>query len=309
MNLAVLYRSVLLALLVALSATACRGKSKDATPEAVDAQGALTEQHDAAALVFSVDPNGQVKLTVKGTDGKPLEKGVSGTLSVRGDDPKARPTKVALVPDPKTGVLSAALPELVDDLTEVKYDLIVNDKPIKGTLHLPSGGTKEIEDNAKAPAASKIPPGTKGPNGGIVQVVGDDIVEIVAGKKSGTVRVYLLDPDLKPIPMGSRKIKLAFVSAKGSEVVVLAPEPGGQFCVGKMTVIENPIKITIAITYHDHTEVVLCNHHPGSVIVVGPSAPVIVILVSVSWDIDVVVVPPPVIIMHGKGKGKWKHRH
>jgi hypothetical protein len=313
MRFSVLYRSVLLALLVVLSMTACRGKSKDATPEGVEAQAALIEQHDAAALVFAVDPNGQVKLTVKGTDGKPIDKGVSGTLTVKGEDPKAEPIKVALVPDPKTGVLSAAIPELVDDLTEVKYDLVVNDKPIKGTMHVPSGGTKELEENAKATVESKVAPGTKGPNGGIVQVVGDDIVEIVAGKKSGAIRVYMLDPDLKPIPIGSHKVKLAFVNEKGPETVVLAPDPGGQYFVGKMKLIANPIKITIAITYQNHTEVVLCNHHPGSVIVVGPSAPVIIILVNVSWDIDIVITKPPVIIIHGKhkGKGKWhkKHRH
>jgi hypothetical protein len=142
--------------------------------------------------------------------------------------------------------------------------------------------------------------------------VGDDIVEIVAGQKSGTVRVYLLDPDLKPIKIGSRKVKLGFVSEKGSEIVVLSPDPGGQFFVGKMSMIVNPIQITVAVTYHEHTEVVLCNHLPGSVIVVGPSAPPIVILVNVSWDVAVVVAPPPpVIIMHGKGKGKgkWRYRY
>jgi hypothetical protein len=312
MRLAVLYRSILVALIAVLSLTACRDKSKDVTPEGIESQGALTEQHDAGALVFSVAPNGQVQLLVKGTDGKPLEKGVSGTLTVKGEGPKAEPVKVALLPDPKTGLLSAAIPELVDDLTEVKYELTVNDKPIKGTLHLPAGGTKELEENAKVTAEAKIPPGTKGPNGGIVQVVGDDIIEVVAGKTSGAVRVYLLDADLKPIPIGSRKIKLAFQNAKGSETVVLAPGPDSQYFVGKMTLIANPVKITVVLTYHDHTHVVLCGHHPGSVIVVGPSAPVIIILVNVSWDIDVVVVPPPpVIIVHGKGKGKghWKHKH
>jgi hypothetical protein len=310
MSLPALCRSILLSLIVVLSLSACRSKSKEITPETIESQGALTEQHDGGALVFSVDPKGQLQLLVKGPDGKPVTTGVSGTISVKDEDPKAEPVKVALVPDPKTGLLVAALPELVDDLTQVNYELTLNDKPIKGTLHLPAGGTNELEENAKEVEKAKVAPGTKGPNGGLVQVVGDDIIEIVAGKKSGAVRVYLLDADLKPIPMGSRKIKLAFAGPKGAETIELSPDPEGAYAVGKMSLVVNPVKITVAVTYHDHTEVVLCGHYPGKVIVVGSGAPVIIILVNVSWDVDVVISRPPVIIMHGKGKGKWhKHKH
>lgn len=299
-------RSILLSLMVVLSLSACRSKSKEITPETIESQGGLTEQHDSGALVFSVDPKGQLQLLVKGPDGKPVTTGVSGTIKVKDEDPKAQPVKVALVPDPKTGLLVAAMPELVDDLTQVDYELNLDGKPMKGTLHLPAGGTNEIEENAKEAEKVQVPVGKKGPNGGIVQVVGDDIIEIVAGKKSGAVRAYLLDADLKPIPMGTRKIKLAFASPKGSETIELSPGPDGAYAVGKMTLVINPVKITIAVTYHDHTEVVLCGHHPGTVVVVGLSAPVLVILVNVSWDVDVVIHRPPVIIRHGKGKGKWR---
>jgi len=41
---------------------------------------------------------------------------------------------------------------------------------------------------------------------------------------------------------------VGFVSEKGSETVVLAPDPEGDFLVGKMILIANPIKITVAVT-------------------------------------------------------------
>jgi hypothetical protein len=307
MSLQAFYRPILFALIAILSLTSCR--KKEATPEGLEDQGAITEQNNGAALVFSVAPDGKVKALVKGPDGKPLDKGVSGAVIVKGAEPKAEAVRVAFVPEPKTGLLVAAMPELVDDVTEVKYELTVNDKPIKGVFHLPAGGTKELDENAKAAVKVKIPAGKKGPNGGVLQVVGDDIVEIVAGKKNGSVRAYVLDPDLKPVQIGDRKIKIAFVTSKGTDVVVLSPDPGGTFFVGKLKVIENPVKITIALTHHDHTAVVLCGYDPGNVLVVGPSAPVLVILADVSWDVDVVIVPPrPVIMVHGKGKGKWKKK-
>jgi hypothetical protein len=337
MSLRALYRSIFFAIIAVLSLTSCR--KNEAIPERLEDQGAITEENNGVALAFSAAPNGKLKLFVKGPDGKPLDKGVSGAVIVQGAEPKAEAVKVAFVPEPKTGLLVAAMPELVDDVTEVKYELNVNDKPINGVLHLPAGGTKELEETAKVAVKVKIPAGQKGPNGGILQVVDDDVVEIVAGQKNGTVHAYVLDPSLKPVRLGDRKLKIAFVTSKGPDVVVLSPDPGGTFFVGKLKVIENPVKITVALTHHDHTEVVLCGYEPGKVIVVGPRAPGLVILAAVSWDVDVVIAPPrpvviapprpgvvvqpqpgvvvqpqpvvvvqprPVIMMHGKGKGKGK---
>src|SRR5262245_22203593 len=102
MRLTVFYRSVLLAFLAVFSLSACRSKAKEGaapesgvTSESIETQGALIERHDAGELVFSVEPNGKLKLLVKGTDGKPVQ-GVTGTLSVKGEDVKAAPTKVTL---------------------------------------------------------------------------------------------------------------------------------------------------------------------------------------------------------------------
>jgi hypothetical protein len=307
MRLTLFYRSILFSLTVvvlALSLAGCGGKGE--AEEGFDAREAIVEQNGATRLALAVDRGGKAKLSVKGADGKPVP-GVTGTLAVKGESPTALASRVPLTPEPKTGLLLASLPELADDLTEVRYDLNVGGRPLNGTMHVPAGGTKELEESAQVAAKAKIAPGTRGPNGGVVQVVGDDVIEVIAGQKKGAVRAYVLDSNLKPVAIGSRTIKLGLVSEKGSEVVVLAPDPGGQFLVGKLTLIANPIKITIAVTYHGETVVAVCNHPPGSVIVVGPGAPVIVILANVSWDIDVVVVQrPPVIVVHGKGKGKGK---
>ena len=116
-------------------------------------------------------------------------------------------------------------------------------------------------------------------------------------------------PQAKP-----KKITIGFVSAKGPETIVLAPEPDGVYFVGKMNVVVNPVKITVAVIDHDDVDVVLCGYHPGKVVVVGASAPTIVVLANVGWGVTVVN-PRPVIIVndhghgwHGKGKGRghWK---
>jgi hypothetical protein len=314
MRATLLLRSMLAALAITVAAPGCRSKSQDITVENIQDKGALTEQHEAATVVWSVTSDGQVRALVKKPDGKPLDKPATGTLTVKGSDPGATPTTASLAQDSDTGLLTATIPKLDDDLTEVKYEIKVDGKNVIGALHLPPGGTKELEESAKVAAEVKIPEGKKGPNGGVIQVVGDDVVEIVADKASGKVRVYVLDEDLKPVKIEDRKITIAFVTAKGPETIVLAPDPGGLYFIGKMSVIANPVKITVAVTYQEHTHVVLYGYHPGTVIVVGPSAPVIVVLVKVDWDVDVTVVnPAPVIVIddhhHWKGKGKHRGKH
>ncbi|MGK4003833.1 hypothetical protein WMF31_14470 [Sorangium sp. So ce1036] len=82
----------------------------------------------------------------------------------------------------------------------------------------------------------------------------------------------------------------------------------------------NPTKITVVLKHGGRTDVVLCNHRPGSVIVVGPSAPVIGILVATAWAVKVRARPTVVVhdddddggrvlVIHkGKGKGRWRFR-
>src|SRR5262249_49315367 len=141
----------------------------------------------------------------------------------------------------------------------------------------------------------EIPAGKKGPNGGVVQVVGDDIIEIVADKNSGQLRVYVLDTDFKPVPIGERKVTLGFVGPT-TEIVVPESGPGGAYFVGKLSAKVNPIKITVGVRYHgtlhDALHVALVGYRPGITIVVGAAAPPIVLLVATPW---VVVTPPAVI--------------
>jgi hypothetical protein len=207
------------------------------------------------------------------------------------------------------GVLTGQMPKLEADLTQVGYDLDVEGAKVQGTLDLPRGGTKELVDSAnEAAAAKKLPPDAKGPNGGVVQVVGDDIVEVVADKDSGAVRMYVLDDDLKPVPVGKRKGKLAF-GGVAPEIVVLDADPSGMYLSGKCVGKAPPSKITIEVIEGDEIDVALCHYVPGGVIVVGPAAPVIAIFIVTGWTVVVlpVVVQPGVVVVHkGKGKGKFK---
>jgi hypothetical protein len=315
-----LLRSIFVALAVSVALPACRSKSEEKsapeiTAESMPEQGVITEQHDSASVTWSVARDGQVKALVKTPDGKPIQTGVTGTIIVKGEGPEATPVELPLVPDPKTGMLIGLLPKQLDaDVTEMDYELKINGKPVQGTLHIPPGGTAELEANAKVAAKVTLPEG-KGPNGGVVQVVGEDVVEIVADKSSGNVRLYVLDDGLKPVKIEDRKVKVAFVSPEGPDTIVLAPDPGGLYFTGKMRVIAPPRKITVALTYRGETDVVLCGYRPGAVVMVGAAAPSFGVLVDVSWG---VAVAAPVIVVDGhhhwkgkgkgKGKGKWKGR-
>src|SRR6185295_15920709 len=130
---------------------------------------ALTEQQPAAAVTWLVTPDGQVKAIVKSPDGKPLDKGVTGTVTAKPLDKGAKPVTAKLEADAKPGAYMAALPKLEADLTDVSYKLEVDGKPVVGTLHLPRGGTKQLVTSAKAVEEAKLAPDAKGPNGGIVQ--------------------------------------------------------------------------------------------------------------------------------------------
>lgn len=315
MSNATLLRSLLAALSLttaSLMVTACGKTSASITAENIQEQPTITEQHEAGSVVWSVDPEGHVAALVRGPDGKPIEKDVTGTVTVKGPGADDVPIAVALVPDPDKKVLVSVIPMLQEDLTEMKYEVKAGDKPMKGTLHLPPGGTVALVESSKVAAEVKIPEGKKGPNGGTIQVVGDTIVEVVADKSSGQVRAYVLDADLKPTKIGTKKITIGFVTEKGPDTIVLVPDPGGLYFVGKTKVVVNPVKITVAVTDGDYTDVVLCGWYPGKVVVVGAGAPTIVVFAPVKWDV-VVVNPTPVIVVddhhhhwHGKGKGKGK---
>lgn len=292
------------------SGAGCGKKGGEAAAEAVSAESAVTEKNGDLEAAWDVTPDGKVTAFVRDKDGLPVNKGLTGTVTVKGGAP------IPLTPQGDTGILTAQIPALADDLTEVGYDLQVGDAKATGAMHLPRGGTKELVESAQEAAAAKpIDKDKKGPNGGVVQVVGDDIVEVVADKNSGQVRMYFLDDDLKVIPIGKRKGKIGMVGA--SPVIIdVNPDPSGLYLVGKVPVVIQPSKITIEVVDGDEVDVAVCGYVPGGVIVVGPAAPVIAIFIVTGWPVVVVptpvVVQPGVVVVKGKGKGKWKwkgHKH
>jgi hypothetical protein len=304
---------VLLALAAAFALPACSKKDEptaggEITAESAAAEEAITEQHEPATVSWVVAPEGKLKARFKTADGAPLGNSVTGTVTVKPVRADAKPVTAKLVYDTEAGVHTAEIPALDADLTEVKYDVSVKGKPIKGALHVPRGGTPELVASAKVAAKVEIPAGKKGPNGGVVQVVGDDVVEIVADAKTGESRVYVLDADFKPIPVGKRKVKIAVVG-EAPEAIELQPEPEGLYFTGKLAVVKtNPHRLTVVL--HGESApapvVVLCGYHPGTVVVVGHGAPVVGLFVAVGWAPVVVVDPTPAVIVVGKGKGKGK---
>lgn len=310
----------MLMLTAVVALPACSKKEDSAKPEisaenAAATEDAFTEQYEPATVSWVVAPEGKLKARFKAPDGAPLGTSVTGSVTVKPVQADAKPVTAKLVYDTEAGVHTAEFPALEADLTEVSYDVSVKGKPVKGALHIPRGGTRELVASAKVSADVKLPEGKKGPNGGIVQVVGDDMIEVVADVKTGESRVYVLDDDFKPIPVGKRKVKLAVVGS-APETVELQAEPQGLYFTGKLAVVKtNPHKLTVVLHGERSPEpvVVLCGYHPGTVVVVGPGAPTVGLFVAVGWAPAVVVVDPTpnvVVVGHGKGKGKgrwgWK---
>jgi hypothetical protein len=303
-----------LLLVAAVGLPACSKKDDAAKPEitaeSAAAEEAITEQHEPASVSWVVAPEGKLKARFKAPDGAALGTSVTGTVTVKPIQANAKPVTAKLVYDTEAGIHTADIPALDADLTEVSYDVSVKGAPIKGALHVPRGGTRELVATAKVSAEVKLPEGKKGPNGGVVQVVGDDVIEVVADVKTGETRVYVLDDDFKPIPVGKRKVKIAVV-ASAPETVELAAEPQGLYFTGKLAVVKtNPHKLTVVLHGERSPQpiVVLCGYHPGRVVVVGPSAPTVGLFVAVGWAPAAVVVvnPTPNVVVVGKGKGKGK---
>jgi hypothetical protein len=292
---------------------ACSKKTPapEVTEESAAAEGTLTEQHPAATVTWMITPDGKVQARIKAPDGTPIDKNVTGTVTAKPLKKVERPVTATLAADAKPGNYTATLPPLEADLTDVSYELAVNGAPLTGTLQLPKGGTTQLVTAAKESAAVKLPADKKGPNGGIVQVAGDDVLEIVADKSTGQVRIYVLDDDFKPVAVGKRKVKLGVVGGS-SEVVDLQIEPKGLYFTGKLVGKTDPVKLTVVLYPEDKPEpvVVLCGWQPTTVIVVGPGAPVVGLFVAVNWGPVIVVDDhgPSFVIMGGHGKGKGKGR-
>jgi hypothetical protein len=160
-------------------------------------QAPLVEEREDGKAEWMVQPDGRVRVRVVGKDGKAV-RDASGTVTVNA---KAVPLVVA------GDALVASVPPLEGALTEIAYALQVGGSKWTGSLHVPAGGTQELLQ----PPTVSVPEGTRGPNGGIVDVVGDQRVEILVDKESGEVRVFLLDEKLQAVPVtADTEITIAF---------------------------------------------------------------------------------------------------
>lgn len=191
-----------LALAGALAVGCNRNKGEDASADPASAEAAFVEERDEGKLEWIVQPDGKVRVKVTVNEGG--APALSGALLVDGQS-------YSLTADGMS--LSGEGPKLSAELTNITYSLKVGDNTWDGTLHVPPGGTKEL---VAVPTIS-IPEGTKGPNGGVVDVIGDQRVEIVTDEKTGEVRVYFLDENLKVIPVGSSTAVIAFQQQQEEE--------------------------------------------------------------------------------------------
>jgi len=269
----------------------CKGDaevSSDVTANAEMAVGAeaalgadaIIEEHEGGSVAWDVAPDGNVRAAVV-VDGKPVQKDVNATLVFKaGADAEAR--TVPLTVDAKTGFLVGAGPKLEADITEVNYTINVNRKPWSGALHVPVGGTAQLVANARASVEVKLPEGNVGPNGGVVQVVGKDRVELVADEASGEVRVYVLDADFKAVAVGERSISLG-VYAGAPHMLALAAADGGAYFRARWSLNVDPLKITIAVRNAGVTSVALVGYRPGARVIVRADAPRVKVRTKTKW--------------------------
>lgn len=281
-----------------------------AEAEAAVGAEAVIEEHDGGSVAWNIAPDGNVKAAVSGPDGKLIRENVNGTLEWKaGGEVKTVPLNL----DAKGGLLLGAGPKLEGDLTEVNYKLTVDSKPWTGTLHLPAGGTAELVAGAKAAVAVEVPEGKLGVHGGVIQVVGKDLVEIVADEVSGEVRVYILGPDFNAVAVGDRKVTLGVsaganvdVDVDAPQILVLTAADGDAYFKGKWGLKVDPLKLTIVVRTGAGASVALVGYRPGAKIVVGARAPRVKVRVKTEWAAHVDPGVDVDVDVHGKAKGHSK---
>lgn len=241
------------------------GCSKAAdTNDVMITDSALIEVLGNATVAWRVGADGKTAAQITDKDGKPVTKDARGTIAWKTDSGEAASAKLSYDADAKA--LVAAGPPPRADITELKYEIAVKDGAITGALHVPVGGTAAIVSGAKA--SEKIATDATGPNGGVVQVVGDDRIEIVADDESDEVRVYVLDAGGKAIVAGERKITLG-IDADGTEIIVLTPSPDGLYLTGKWKAKVDPSRITLVVRKGGEARVAIVGWKPGAKLVVS----------------------------------------
>jgi hypothetical protein len=283
------------------------------------ASAGLVEEYDFGTIGWSFEGDGVVKADVRDKTGAPIKEGFSGELVVAPPTKGAPATPIVLKPIDGAPLYGAALPAFSADLTPVTYVVKVKDKPFTGTVHVPAGGTTVLL-SAPAPSVT-VAVGTKGPHGGVIQVVGDDRMELVSDDESHEVRVYVLDADLKPVAIGERKVTLGVV-ADVPDTVVLVPAPDKLYLTAHWKVRADPSRVTVCVRTGPAVHVAIVGWTPGVHLLVGVRAPVWHVRVHAGWG--------PSIVLgewddddeghwkgkgwhggrgHGRGHGWGKHGH
>ncbi len=141
-----------------------------------------------------------------------------------------------------------------------------------GVLHVPQGGTKSIDEDAKATASLVVPPGKTGPNGGIIQYIGQDPVELVADKDTHEVRMYVLGPDYTVVDPGERSFRLGY-DAQVPGMEVLVREPGADYYVGPWYATYDPFRVTVVMGYGGFYHTGIIGWHYGESLRFGFGVP------------------------------------
>jgi hypothetical protein len=243
---------------LALLAMGCRGATAE---DVIERESTLAAKTDVGTLYWDVESSGKADLVIKDSAGQIVKSGVTGQVAYEplgGVDPE-----VALEAKGDTGVWHADGPDLDDELTLLRYSLIVKGRPLTGSLHVPKAGTKGLVENAKLNVVAYV----KGEHGGAIQVVGEQRFEVVADADSSQTRVYLVgEAKVRP-----KHVRLA-IDADRPELVELTWDAQGYY-VAEISV-ERPRAVTLVVVdVDDDVHVALIGHRPG-VVVVANAPPV-----------------------------------
>jgi hypothetical protein len=263
--------SILATVTLALGCSALAGCHKQAAEPAdpIPADSAVTEAGENGTVSWDVESDGKIRGTLKDKDGHPVTKDIIGTMIWPGEVADEE-RDIAL---DENGALVASGPPLADDLTEIDYALTVDGSPWNGTLHVPRGGTKAIDDDAKVAAQLTVPAGKLGPNGGTIQYIGGTPVEMVADSTSREMRLYVLDSNYNVIDPGERTFRLGY-AADYSGMQVLVREPGANYYVGPWYAGYNPYRVTVAMGYGGEVHVGIVGWRWGESLRWGVYAPI-----------------------------------
>lgn len=250
-------------------------------------ESTIVEEGELGTITWSVTGDGHVEAAVKRPDGQAVTKDITGMVTWPGeiaDDQRALELGAE-------GHLFASGPALEQDLTEIDYDLVIEGKPWSGVLHVPRGGTRAIAAEAQSDSAAvAVPEGKRGPNGGVIQVIGGEPVELVADSTTGEVRVYFLGPNFEVIDPGERRVRLGYV-ADISENVELVRDPGGPFFVTSLRTRADPVRLTLAwgVGASAAMHVGIVGFRFGARLGVGVRAPVLPVWYERRWAPSVAV--------------------